>query len=244
MVNYCRVNFIVVTKAIILAGGKGERLRPHTDDKPKPMVEVAGHPDVWYQIIQLKNAGIKEIVFACSYKKEALMEYWEDGSKWGLDICYSIEDNPLGRGGAIKRAMQKLKGEWGDVVITNGDNLWRLNIPDLINTHELNQADVTLVVVQLKSPYGIVEINDDNQVVGFVEKPLLPHWVNAGVYLFSKGVMEMLPEMGDHETETFPKLPKEQFLAYKSRDYWKGFDTVKDLSEAEKEVPEVFKDLF
>ncbi|OGE25814.1 hypothetical protein A3H85_01075 [Candidatus Daviesbacteria bacterium RIFCSPLOWO2_02_FULL_40_8] len=232
-----------MTKAIILAGGKGERLRPYTDDKPKPMVPVGGIPDVEYQVIQLKKAGVKEIVFAVSYKKEYLMNYWGDGSKWNLDIHYSEEDQPLGRGGGIKKAMRLLKGEWEDTLVTNGDNLWKLDIPSLVNAHQISDALVTMVVVQLRSPYGIVEINDLDQVVGFVEKPLLPHWVNGGVYVFSKDILEKLPDIGDHEVETFPNLSKEKFLAYKSRDFWKGFDTIKDLIEAEKEVTEVFKDL-
>lgn len=232
----------MVTKAIILAGGKGERLRPYTDNCPKPMIPINGRPDVEYQVFQLKQAGIKEIVFAVSYKREVLMDYWGDGSKFGLDIHYSEEDEPLGRGGGIKKAMKLLKGDFEDVFVTNGDSLWVLDIPDMVNTHEMKGALATMMVVQLRSPYGIVDIDDSDQVVGFVEKPLLPHWVNAGAYIFSKDIMNLLPDVGDHEVDTFPNLPKEQFIAYKSKNFWKGFDTVKDLTEAEKEVAEIFKD--
>lgn len=232
-----------VTSAIILAGGKGERLRPYTNDRPKPMVEINGRPIFEYQLLQLKKSGITEIVFACSYQKETLMEYVGDGGKYGINVIYSIEENPLGRGGGIKQAMSMLNGDWKSVLIANGDNLWRIDIQALINQHTEKQAIATIVVVPLKSPYGIVEFDDKQEILGFKEKPFLPHWVNAGVYVFSKEIMEMLPDIGEHETETFPKLPKERFFVFKSEDYWRGVDTVKDLTEAEKEVQEVFKDL-
>ncbi len=232
-----------VTSAIILAGGKGERLRPFTNDRPKPMVEINGRPIFEYQLLQLKAAGITEIVFACSYQKETLMEYVGDGAKYGMNVVYSIEEAPLGRGGGIKKAMGLLEGNWENVLIANGDNLWKIDVDSLIKQHIETKAIATIVVVPLKSPYGIVEFDESQEILGFREKPILPHWVNAGVYIFSKEILEMLPDIGDHETETFPKLPKERFFVFKSEDYWRGVDTVKDLTEAEKEVQEVFKDL-
>lgn len=229
----------MVKSAIILAGGKGERLRPYTNDRPKPMVEIAGKPILAYQLDQLKKAGIKEVVFACSYQREALQKHLGSGSKYGIKALFSIEETPLGRGGGIKKAMRMLSS-WEDVVITNGDNLWKLDLAGLIKKHEESRAIATIVVVPLKSPYGIVEFNNEDQILGFKEKPLLPHWVNAGIYIFSKEIEKLLPDEGDHEIETFPKLPTDRFLVFKSTDYWRGVDTVKDLTEAEKEVEEVF----
>lgn len=230
----------MVKTAIILAGGKGERLRPYTNDRPKPMVEVNGKPILAYQLDQLKKAGIEEVVFACSYRKEALQKYLDSGSKYGIKALFSVEETPLGRGGGIKKAMQMLSKDWEDVVITNGDNLWRLDLAGLIKKHQERNAIATVVVVPLKSPYGIVEFNDSDEVLGFKEKPILPHWVNAGIYVFGREVEPLLPDAGDHEIETFPKLPTDRFLVFKSTDYWRGVDTVKDLTEAEKEVAEIF----
>lgn len=233
----------MVTKAIILAGGKGERLRPHTNDRPKPMVEVGGKPIISYQLTQFQNAGVKEVVVACSYLREVLKDHLNVHNPYGIKFIFSEEDTPLGRGGGIKQAMGKIDGEYENVIITNGDNLWRLDFSDLVKKHENRNALVTLVVVPLKSPYGIVEFNDKDEVLAFREKPVLPHWVNAGVYIFSKAVFKLLPDVGDHETETFPMLPKDRFLVFQSTDYWRGVDTVKDLTEAGKEVEEVFRDL-
>jgi len=234
--------YSMVKTAIILAGGKGERLRPYTNDRPKPMVEIAGRPILAYQLDQLKAVGIEEIVFACSYQREALQKHLNSGKKYGVKASFSVEETPLGRGGGIKKAMSMLPVGWENVVITNGDNLWKLDINGLIKKHQERGAIATIVVVPLKSPYGIVEFNDSDEILGFKEKPILPHWVNAGVYVFSRGIEPLLPDEGDHEIETFPKLPTKRFLVFKSTDYWRGVDTVKDLTEAEKEITEVFSD--
>lgn len=230
----------MIKSAIILAGGKGERLRPFTNDRPKPMVEISGKPILAYQLDQLKKAGIEEVVFACSYQREVLQKHLDSGSKYGIKALFSIEETPLGRGGGIKKAMQMLSSDWKDVVVINGDNLWKLDLEGLIKKHDEKNAIATIVVVPLRSPYGIVEFNEKDEILGFKEKPLLPHWVNAGIYIFSKDIEQLLPDEGDHEIETFPKLPIDRFLVFKSTDYWRGVDTVKDLTEAEKEVTEIF----
>ncbi len=232
----------MVKTAIILAGGKGERLRPLTENCPKPMVEVNSKPIILYQIEQLLKAGISRIIFTCSYKKEVLMDCFKDGSEFGFEAIYSIEETPLGRGGAIKQGMKMIEEDWEDVIVTNGDNLWRFDVSEIIKLHEDRKALVTMYGAPLKSPYGIIDFNDNLEITGFREKPQLPYWLNAGVYLINKEVMEMLPDVGDHETETFPKLPQERFIIFKHEGYWRGVDTVKDKTEAEKEVLEVFVD--
>lgn len=233
--------FSKLSCAIILAGGKGERLRPYTNDRPKPMVEIGGKPIVDYQLEALTKVGIKEVVFACSYQKEVLQKHIGSGKKYGIKALYSIEESPLGRGGGIKQAMGKLEEDWENVVVTNGDILWKLDMRDLIEKHLKKKALATVSVVPLKSPYGIVEFNKKDEILGFREKPELPHWINAGVYVFSKEIEPLLPDIGDHETETFPMLPKKRFIVFQSTDYWRGIDTVKDLTEAEKEVVQIFK---
>ncbi|MDO8498752.1 MAG: nucleotidyltransferase family protein [bacterium] len=231
-----------IKQAIILAGGKGERLRPHTDNRPKPMVEVNGKPIIAYILEQVKSAGIEKVVVACSYKREVLQEYLDHGHKFGLEITYSVEDSPLGRGGGIKQSMKYLTPSWEDVLVMNGDQLWKLDVQGLMEKHQAHKAIATVVVVPLKSPYGIVEFDKKGQILGFREKPMLPHWINGGIYVFSKEIEPMLPEVGDHETETFPMLSKKRFIVFQSTNYWRGVDTVKDLAEAEKEVAELFKD--
>lgn len=229
--------------AIILAGGKGERLRPLTNDRPKPMVEIAGKPILGYQIDSLRSAGVTDIVISCGYKHDIIEEYFGDGHDFGLNISYTIEETPLGRGGGIKAAMKKLPSNWTQTLVLNGDILCKINFKDFFDTHLKAEAIVTDLVVPLRSPYGIVDFNDKNQVLGFREKPILPFWINGGIYVFSREIEPLLPEVGDHETETFPTLPKEKFVVYKSEDYWRGVDTVKDKTEAEKEVAIEFPEI-
>ena len=158
----------MINSAIILAGGKGERLRPYTDDRPKPLVEVGGKPILAYQLDQLKKAGIETVVFACSYQREALQKHLDSGEKYGIKALFSVEETPLGRGGGIKKAMQMLPQVWGNALVVNGDNLWKLDIEGLIKKHEERRAMATIVVVPLRSPYGIVEFNAADEILGFL----------------------------------------------------------------------------
>ncbi|MCL4365995.1 nucleotidyltransferase family protein [Patescibacteria group bacterium] len=224
----------MVKTAIILAGGKGERLRPYTNDRPKVMVELDGKPILAWQIEWLKSYGIKKFVLTVSYKYEVVKKYFGDGSKFGIEVDYSIEETPLGRGGGIKKAFSSplVAGE-SDVVVCNGDIITKLNLTDMITAHLDQKALVTLLLVPYLSRWGVVKIDEQNRIIGFEEKPKLPYWINGGIYLFNKGVEPMLPEVGDHEKETFPKIPKEKFLGFKDEGFWRAVDVVKDKSEAE-----------
>lgn len=226
----------MITRAIILAGGKGERLRPFTDDRPKPMVEINGKPVMYFQIGQMVKAGIKEIVFAVSYQRDFLINRIStDKAAWGIEAKFSVEETLLGRGGGIKQAMTLLSAGWESVLVSNGDILWEADLPGLFAAHLKNKDIATDVVVPLKSPYGVVDFNEADEILAFREKPKLPFWVNSGFYVFSSEIESLLPDVGDHETKTFPKLPKDRFHAFKSLGYWRAVDTIKDLSEAQKD---------
>lgn len=230
----------MIESAIILSGGEGKRLRPYTDDKPKPMIVVGDRPIVGYQVRQLVATGVKKIVFACSYRREVLQEYFGNGSKFGFEAAYSVETTPLGTGGAIKKAMRLLPEGWAEVFVTNGDNLWKLDLSAMAQKHKQRKAWATDFLTQLRSPYGLGEVDRHDQIEGFREKPLLPYWLNGGVYVLSREIELLLPEVGAIETETFPKLPKNKFIAFKSSDYWRGVDTAKDLEEAAEDVKKIF----
>lgn len=224
----------MVNTAIILAGGKGERLRPLTNDRPKVMVEVAGKPIIAWQIEWLKSHGITKFVLTLSYKHEVVEEYFGDGSKFGIEVDYSIEETPLGRGGAIKQAFKSpLVADAKEVVVCNGDIITRLDLSKMIEAHEKQEILVSLLLVPYLSRWGVVKIDEQNHVIGFEEKPKLPYWINGGIYIFNKEVEALLPELGDHEKETFPKIPKEKFLGFKDEGFWRAVDVIKDRSEAE-----------
>ncbi|MBI4039001.1 nucleotidyltransferase family protein [Candidatus Daviesbacteria bacterium] len=225
----------MVNSAIILAGGKGERLRPFTNDRPKVMVELVGKPILAWQIEWLKFHGISKFILTVSYKHEVIEKYFGDGSKFGIEIDYSMEDTPLGRGGGIKKGFQSsLIARESNVVVCNGDIITKMDLTKMIEEHTKNQAIVTLLLVPYLSRWGVVKIDEQNHVIGFEEKPKLPYWINGGIYVFNREVEPSLPAIGDHESKTFPKIPKEKFLGFKDESFWRAVDVVKDKSEAEK----------
>ncbi len=218
--------------AIVLAGGRGERLRPFTSDRPKAMVEIQGEPLLAYQLRWLRTQGVTDVRIACGYRHEVLQEYCGDGTGWNLRVTYSIEEEPLGRGGALKRAMRSLPAGAGTCIATNADVVTDLELAPAVAAHRRMGVLATVVVSPFRSPYGIVDVDAENRVTGFREKPELPYWINAGIYLLSTEVLPLLPDRGDHEDTTFPALATEGRLgAYQSRAFWRGVDTVKDLSE-------------
>lgn len=224
-------------QAIILAGGKGERLRPFTQDRPKCMVEVLGVPLLGYQLEWLSAQGVTDAIISCGYRHEVIEQYFGGGEKWDVRLQYSVESQPLGRGGALKLAFQLLALGEDLCLATNGDVVTNVRLKPLIQAHRQNGCLATVVLAPFISPYGIVEVDAEDRVVAFHEKPELPYWMNAGIYVLSREVEPLLPDQGDHEDSTFPRLAQERRLgAYKSRAYWRSVDTVKDISEVSKEL--------
>jgi NDP-sugar pyrophosphorylase family protein len=227
-------------QAIILAGGRAERMRPLTQDRPKCMVPILGSPVMGYQLRWLKAYGVERVVVACGYMHEIIQEHFGNGTKYGVRLEYLVEHKLLGRGGALKRAwLEAIEGET-TVMCLNGDSICNLSINDLLSFHLEKKPLATVVTVPLRSPYGIIDVVDDDTITGFTEKPELPYGVNAGIYMMDHAILEKLPDVGDHETETFPQLAKEGHLkAYRSRCFWRTVDTVKDVNELNNELENI-----
>ena len=222
--------------AIIIAGGQGERLRPLTSDRPKSMVPLLDKPILEHQLVWLRENGVTDVVVACGYLHEVIEDYFGTGEKWDLRLQYSIEDEPLGRGGALKLGYQKVPDDEPFVIATNGDNVNTQPLAPMIEQHKQTGAVGTLLLTQLRSPFGIVQ-QDGNRITGFEEKPLLPHWLSAGIYVLDRSFFADLPDVGDHEDKLFPKLADAgQLYAFRSHEYWKAIDTVKDLNEASEQL--------
>ncbi len=225
--------------ALILAGGRGERLRPLTDTLPKPMVPLCEKPILWHQVQWLCQAGVTDIVFLAGYRWQTIQDYFDDGADFGFHAHYSVEDSTLGRGGAIRQGFSQVPAETESVMVLNGDVITSENPAKLLAAFQQRQtADsshlATIMVVPMVSPYGLVDLNSEDDVVGFREKVEMAHWINAGIYVFDRRIANLLPELGDHETETFPALAKAgQISALRSRAFWRSVDSFKDLTEAE-----------
>jgi mannose-1-phosphate guanylyltransferase len=225
-----------LVKAVILAGGLGMRLRPLTDDKPKTLIEVNGRPISEYQIEWLqKEAKVEKVVFACGYKWEKLREHF--GSSYqGTPIEYSVEDEQLGTGGAIKKAIASVATD-EPVVVANGDTITDLPLMRMMESHrQAGEITASLLVVPYRSRFGVVKIDKLKMVRGFEEKAGFPDiWINGGVYLLNaRKIVKYLPDKGDIERETFPKLVSHgELLSYPYYGDWWFIDSLKDLKELE-----------
>lgn len=225
---------------LIIAGGEGKRLRPLTSDRPKPMIPVAGRPILEYQIRWLAGQGVSDVILLCGYKAEVIQKHFGDGSRFGLRVHYSLEEEPLGRGGALKLGARLLPPDEDLALALNGDIFTNQPLAPLLRYHRRKGATATVMLTRLRSPYGVTRRDRAGRIVAFEEKPLLPHWINAGVYVLAADFFHRLPERGDHETTTFPELAaKGRLFGYRSRSYWRTIDTFKDLSEAETELREL-----
>ena len=220
--------------ALTIAGGRGERLKPLTDNICKPMVPVNGAPLLQHQAAWLCENGITDIVFLTGYRSEQVEEHFGDGSRFGFNAHYSPEDTPLGRGGAVKQGMRLVPQDVDDVVVVNGDVLTDQPLAPLIQTKRQHGSKAAITLIPYVSQFGVVLVSDDGVVTSFAEKTELPFWINGGIYILARDIEELFPDVGDHEDTTFPQLVEQgQMRAIRSTANWISVDSHKDLSQAE-----------
>ena len=224
------------TVGMILCGGFGKRLRPITETVPKPLVEIKDDYAILdKQLFDFKSAGVEDVYLLAGFLHEKIEERYGDEYK-GIRIHYVIEDEPLGTLNAIRLGMNAI-GEEKQCIIRNGDIVSDINLKRMKEIGEKSSLPVTMFITQMKSPYGIVEINGD-RLTSFKEKPILEdYYINGGIY-FTKGKLDFGEfEIGDIEKTLFPLLAKENNLGYYKEDglFWIAVDTSKDLETVQKE---------
>ena len=236
-----------MTLGILLVGGMGTRLMPLTRDTPKPMLPLAGLPVTEHQLLAAKRAGITTIVLATSYLSEVFTPYFGDGSKWGLDVRYAVEETPLGTGGAIKNAAAALNltaGSDEPIVIFNGDVLSSHNLGKQIQQHVANRADVTLHLTHVDDAraYGCVPVDENGRVTAFLEKMENPitNTINAGSYVFHPSVIETIAAntVVSVERDVFPALVAagKKIYGYVEDAYWLDIGTPRALLAGSKHL--------
>jgi NDP-sugar pyrophosphorylase family protein len=220
-------------EAIILAGGKAERLGPAAEGRPKPLVELGGRPLAAYQVVSLAQAGVGRVLVSCAAGQGSLFE--EELGDLGPEIVPVEEPEPLGRGGGLRLAAEQLQGD--EAFALNGDELVDLDFSELLaRQHEIPVA-ATIAVAPLESPFGVVELGEGDLVTKFEEAPRLPHWVSCGIYVLGREAIDRLPERGDHERTTFPELAAEgKLAAFRHEGLWLTVNTPKDLRRAEEAI--------
>ncbi|HET7698952.1 MAG TPA: NDP-sugar synthase [Vicinamibacterales bacterium] len=215
-------------KAILLAGGKGTRLRPMTVHTPKPIVPILNRPFLYYQIDQLKQiAEIDEVILSLNYQPRRIEEIFGEGQGLGLRIRYVVEPMPLGTGGAIRYAGDSLTES---VVVFNGDVLTQVDLAAVLRLHRERKAKATIVLTPVDNPraYGLVETDRDGNIRRFLEKPgedeITCNTINAGIYVLEPDTFDRIPKdtAWSIERSFFPSLIErgETFVAYVYDGYW------------------------
>lgn len=234
-------------EAILLVGGQGTRLRPLTENTPKPMLPVAGRPLTEHQLAQAHAAGIDHVVLATCYRPEVFEEKFGAGERLGMRLDYVTEETPLGTGGAIRNAATRLDSDTGNVAVLNGDVLTGVDLAALVARHRDTGAAVTLYLHPMEDvrPFGMVPTDAAGRVTAFLEKPqteeeIVTHDINAGCYVFRRDVIETIPigRMVSVEREVFPGLlAGGAYLAgYVDPGYWLDLGTPAAFVQGSKDL--------
>ena len=221
-------------KAIILAGGRGKRLRPVTDYVPKPLVPIKNIPIIEWQIKYLKKFGVDEIIICSGYKTE-MIEHYLEMKKLNVKIKFSVEKSPLGTGGAIKKAGKLISDK--SFFVINGDTITNINLT------KLSKKQNSIAAIELRTKFGILE-TDDDKITKFLEKKEIANmWMNAGIYHLQKNILKDLPDKGDIEKTLFPnyaKMGKLNTVKFKNVK-WYSVDSFKDMEESSLEIEKIIK---
>jgi len=217
-------------KAIILAGGRGKRLKPVTDYVPKSLIPLDNIPIIEWQIRYLKKFRVNTIIICTGYKTELIENFLKIKNNFGVKIIFSKEKIPLGTGGAIKQAAKYINEK--SFFVLNGDIITNIDI------RKLQKKQNSIAAIPLKTKFGILEINDD-KVSKFSEKKEISNlWMNAGLYHLTKNLVKDLPKKGNIEKTTFPNYAKKgklNHIKFKSI-FWHSIDSHKDIEECTSEI--------
>lgn len=218
---------VTAMKAIIMAGGEGSRLRPLTCTKPKPMVKLLDRPAIEYIIALLKRHRITDLGITARYLPGEIMDYFGDGSDFGVSISYFVEETPLGTAGSVRNALDFLDGTF---FVISGDAMTDIDLTDALDFHKKNSADATLVLKKVDVPleYGVVVTEQDGRIARFIEKPtwgeVVSDMVNTGIYILEPEVFDEAPKEGvcDFACDLFPALlhKKKRLYGYGAEGYW------------------------
>jgi dTDP-glucose pyrophosphorylase len=231
-------NFVV-----LMAGGLGSRLKPLTDEKPKPMLTVGNRPILETIISNFANQGFHKIFLSLNYKAEMIQNHFTDGKELGVEIEYLVEEERLGTAGAISLLTQQTNLP---ILVMNADLLTRVSFPDLLNFHQTHQAVATMCVreYELQVPFGVVSIEQE-KILSIDEKPAHKFFVNAGIYVLNPEVKDLIPKNKFLDMPTlFNQLVelKKNTLAFPIREYWLDIGKISDFEKAQLDYFGVFSE--
>jgi len=220
-------------KAVVLAGGKGRRLAPYTTVIPKPLMPIGDMPILEVMLRQMKRAGVDEVILAIGHLGHLLRAFFGDGSQYGLRISYSIEESPLGTAGPLAL----IDGLDESFLVVNGDTLTMLDLAEFMSFHHRSGAVATIALSKrlVNIDLGVVQLNEDEAVVGYVEKPKYEFQASMGIYMFEPRVLKYIPggEYFDFPTLVLRLLEAgEDVAGYRFEGYWKDLGRPEDYEQA------------
>lgn len=219
-------------RAVVMAGGYGTRLRPITEGLPKPMLPIGDRPLLELTLQQLRDAGIKRVNLATHYKGDIIANHFGDGHNFGVTIRYVEEDQPLGTAGALGL----VEKSQDPLLVINGDVVTRVDFHAMLDFHRHHTADMTVAVRQheVQLPHGVVE-TDGLAITGIMEKPVLRHFMNAGIYLLNPEMCRFVPSGRRYDmTDLISRLIAEgcRVVSFPIREYWLDIGQVEDYQKA------------
>lgn len=230
-------------KIILMVGGLGTRLRPLTDNTPKPMLPVGGRPILQTIVEKFASYGFVNIIMCIGYKSETIQDFFGDGSKFGVQIEYVIEEKRMGTAGALSLLSEKQKPK-KPFFVMNGDLLTNINFEHLFDFHLKNKSKATMCVREydFQVPYGVVNI-DKGEIVAIDEKPVHKFFVSAGIYMLDETVLDSIPKDEFYDMPTLFELlieNKGKVISFPLREYWLDIGRLEEYKKANDEYHEVF----
>lgn len=229
-------------KAVILAGGLGTRLRPLTNDTPKPMLPIAEKPILEHLINWTKKSGVKSIVLCVSYLRESIEAYFEDGEKFGVKIEYAVSNKPLATAGQLKTAEQFIEN---DFVCMYGDSIFNFSLRNMIKQHLVKKSFITMSLNEYKTnlPYGVIETSKNGRVENWNEKPEIKANVNMGCYIMNSRIFKLIPKNKPYGMDDVIKKAMKQKEIVNSFITKKGFTDIGNKESYKKACDEYEKKL-
>ena len=215
-------------EVVILCGGKGTRLSEYTQSIPKPMIEIGKKPILMHLMKFYASYGHKDFILCLGYKGGKIMEFFKNNKEWNIKFVNTGEGS--NKAERLTKVKDMIKGK--TFILSYGDDLCDVNVDELIKFHNAKKKVVTLTAVPMISPFGIIELGKDNEVINIMEKPRLKSLMNGGFYIMKKKIFDYIKPGYDLEKEVFKELARDkQIAAFKHDGFWKSMNTLKDVIE-------------
>ena len=239
-------------RAVIICGGEGTRMRPLTYEVPKPMIKIGGKPILEYTVMHLREQGIHNITMTVGYLKDKIMEYFGDGTQFGVSINYLIEEEKQNTAGSILPGKNIFISEGEDFLVIMGDQITNINVNKMASEHKEHGGIATIALKEkdYKIEYGVAKLDESsNRIIGFEEKPTIRKYINTAIYVFSPRVFEYIGEKEDFAKDVIPKMlnANEKIYSYFMENKWidigrkSDYDKIVNSPERLNEIKEMFE---